>query len=404
MFGVLLLTTLLAATPAEAQASQLPTQAEAAAPASQGDNQAALDAFRRRAAANPRDLEARLGIARVHVAMGRPELAEPVYQSVLLEAPRNMDAMIGVGTTLIALDRIDEAIVVLDRAAKAAPQNPEALAALGRAHLRASRTALAVSYLRLAVAVAPTPENTYALEEARRAHGHTIQVGGLFEAFNGSTPNTGGADVAVNVRLQDRLRLLGRGQFQDKFGFSEERGGVGLAWHWRPDAVVYGHVLVGPGNEVLPRADVDIGVSRRSGAFEWTGDVRVIGFDGATLTAFVPQATWWTSDRVSFGLRYILAVTDYDGSDDLISGHSGALTAGYRVHARAWVNLGYSRGIDNFDTPSPDRIGRFNADTVTGGIRLDLRSLTSVFGTYEYQRRSQGQTMSRVTASVRQSF
>ena len=404
MFGALLLTTLLAAPAAEAQASQLPTHAEAAELARQGDDQSALDAFRRLASANPRDHEARLGIARLHVAMGRPDLAEPVYRSVLLEDPRNVDAMMGVGSTLIGLGRVDEAIRVLATAAKAAPKNADALAALGQAHLRASRTTLAVSYLQLAVAVAPTPENRQALEEARRAHGHSVRIGGLFETFDGTIPNTGGGDVTVNIRLQDRLRLVGRGQHQEKFGFSEQRGGMGIEWHWRPDATLYGHVLVGPDNRVLPRADVHVGVGHRSGAFEWTAGVRAIDFAGATLSAVSPEVTWWASDRASVGLRYTLAVTDYDVSDDRVAGHSGALSAGYRAHPRLWVNLGYSRGIDDFDTPSPDRIGRFNADTVTGGIRLDLPTLTSVVGTYQYQWRSRDETMSRVTVSLRQSF
>src|SRR4029453_15059310 len=138
MFGALLLTTLLAGPAAEAQANQAPTHAQAAELAQQGDAQAALDAYRRLPAANPRDHQARLGIARLHMAMGHPELAEPVFRSVLLEDPTNAEAMLGVGDSLASLGRIDEALVELDRAAKAAPGNTDVLAALGRAHLKAS--------------------------------------------------------------------------------------------------------------------------------------------------------------------------------------------------------------------------------------------------------------------------
>ena len=97
MFGALLLTTLLAGPAGDAPASQVPTHAEAAELAQQGDEQAALDAYRRLAAANPRDHQARLGIARLHLAMGHPDLAEPVFRSVLLEDTKNPEAMLGVG-------------------------------------------------------------------------------------------------------------------------------------------------------------------------------------------------------------------------------------------------------------------------------------------------------------------
>src|SRR5512134_895424 len=107
MFGALLLTALLAGPAGDAQAAQVPTHAAAAELAQQGDEQAALDAYRQLAAANPRDHQARLGIARLHLAMGHPELAEPVFRGVLLEDPTNAEAMLGVGNSLSSLGRID---------------------------------------------------------------------------------------------------------------------------------------------------------------------------------------------------------------------------------------------------------------------------------------------------------
>jgi Tfp pilus assembly protein PilF len=404
MLGALLLTTLLAAPAADAQATPVPTHAQAAELAQQGDQQAALEAYQRIASANPRDHQARLAIARLHMAMGRPELAEPVFRSVLLEDPTNLEAMLGVGNSLASLNRIDEALVELDRAAKAAPGNADALEALGRTHLKASDTTLAVSYLQQAVTTAPTPENRFALEEARRAHGHSVQLGGLFESFNDATDDTAGGDVTLNLRLQDRLRLLARGQVLDKFGISDARGGLGLEWRFRPDATFTIQGAGGADNVVLPRADGRLAMSYRPGAVTWAAAIQVMDFSSLTMSTVSPEMTWWAGDRTSIGLRYTLAFTSFDGTEGVTLGSSGALTGAYRVNRRAWINLGYSIGIEDFDTPTVDRVGRFSAHTVGGGFRVDLQSLTTLFGTYQYQWRGGDQALNRVLVAVRQSF
>jgi YaiO family outer membrane protein len=404
MCGALLLTTVLAGSAADAQANPIPTHAQAAELAQQGDQGSALDAYRRIAAANPRDHQARLGIARLHLAMGHPELAEPVYRSVLLEDPRNAEAMLGVGNSLAALGRLDEAIVELDRAAKETPGNADALTALGRTHLKAGNTTLAVSYLQQAVVSGPTSENMFALEEARRAHGHSAQIGGLFERFNDGIDDTWGGDLTLNVRLTDRVRLVARGQMVDKFGVSDARGGLGLEWRWRPDAMFSVQANGGPDNLVLPRADGRVAVSYRPGAVAWTAAAQVMDFSTVTMTTVSPEMTWFGGDRASIGLRYTLSFTSFDGSESVTLGSSGALTGGYRVNRRTWVNLGYWVGIEDFDTPSIDRVGRFSAHTVGGGLRVDLRTLTTLLGTYQYQWRSGDQTLNRVLVALRQSF
>jgi Flp pilus assembly protein TadD len=167
MFAVLLLTTLLAA--ADPQADKAPTpQPEDLAQA--GNYKAALEGFRRRVSADPGDLDARVWIAWLHERMGRPDLAEPVYRSVVLEAPGHVDAAIRFATLLMKQRHNDEAVRVLERAKGAEPRNPELLAALGSAHLRVSNASLALAYLELAAALSPTPENVNALKRARRAH------------------------------------------------------------------------------------------------------------------------------------------------------------------------------------------------------------------------------------------
>jgi len=158
MFTVLLLTTLLAA--ADPQAPAAPAaQPEDLAEA--GNYKEALDGFRRRAAANPADLDARVWIGWLHERMGRPDLAEPVYRSIVLEAPEHVDAALRLASLLTKQKHHEEAVRVLERAKGAAPMDPELLTALGNAHLRVDRKSeLGHAYLEMAAALSPESANS----------------------------------------------------------------------------------------------------------------------------------------------------------------------------------------------------------------------------------------------------
>jgi hypothetical protein len=75
-----------------------------------------------------------------------------------------------------------------------------------------------------------------------------------------------------------------------------------------------------------------------------------------------------------------------------------------RLVPRVWLNAGYAYGTDNFDTLSPDRVGDFRAHTASGGLRIDLPSLTSVYGIYEHQWRPNDIQMGRLNISIVQRF
>src|SRR5947199_9665845 len=78
--------------------------------AQDGRNAEALAALQKIAAANPDDHLTRLWIASVQTRMRHPELAQPIYHSIVLEDPRNVDAWIGLGTVLLQQDQIDAGI------------------------------------------------------------------------------------------------------------------------------------------------------------------------------------------------------------------------------------------------------------------------------------------------------
>jgi len=405
MLHVVLLMSLLAAPQTAVAARQIPTAAEATALAQEGNHRAALDAFRRIAAANPRDHAARLWIARLHGSMGNPELAEPVYRSVLLEDPANFDAMLGIGVTLVALGRTDDGIEMLRRAENIQPQNAVVLAELGNAHRIAGNSNLGVLYAERALTIAPTESQRLALEAARVRHAHRVEVTSFGEQYNTTAPNTGSVDFRLNYRWREDLRVIARAQHQRKFAFSEQRAGAGLEWRWRPDTALFAQVLVGPtDNQVLPRVDVNGEITYTARSTQWVGGYRFFDFPSARVSVLSPGVTWWPTARTSLAARYYMSVTDFPALTGLQQDHSVALDGARRVVPRVWLNAGYAYGSENFETLSPDRVGDFRAHTVSGGIRFDLPSLTSIHGGYEQQWRPNSVRMGRFSVSLQQGF
>jgi YaiO family outer membrane protein len=278
------------------------------------------------------------------------------------------------------------------------------LALLGRAHRRAGRDARAIGYFERAVALTPTAEHRRRLEEARLAYNQRVETRGFGEQFSGGTPDSTGGDLTVNYRLSERLRVFGRGHAQRKFAISEQRGGAGLEWRWRPSTTIRTHLLVGPDNVVMPEGDFLGELEYTYGPAVWSATVRSFDFTGARTTFLSPGVAWVASDRVTMGLRYAMSFTDTSALSNVEVGHSAQLRGGYRLFPRIWLQVGYAAGVEDFENFSIDRIGDFRADTASGGVRLDLPTLTTIAGGYERQWRRGGIEMERVTVTLQQRF
>lgn len=396
--------------PQETPAPTGPVFADAVQAANDGRDVEALVAFQRLASANPNDHEARLWIARLHARMGHQDAAEPVYRSVLLEDPGRIDAMLGLADALLARDEPEEAIAVLHVAETLAPANDDVLGTLGRAHRQSGRTARAIAYFERAVSIAPTEQHRLSLEGARLVYLHRVEARGSSEQFDSATPDSRSGDVIVNVRLTDAWRVIGRGQTQRKFGVSEHRGGAGAEWQWKPLTALRGHALVGPDNRVMPQGDYLGELQHTYRDATWTASVRYFDFAGARTTvispavAWVPELPWIPDDRLSVALRYALSWTEANTLTSVATGHSAHLKGAYRVYPRVWVQAAYAAGVEDFENFSIDRIGDFRANTLSGGLRIDLPTLTAIVGNYERQWRRGNLDMGRVTLSLVHSF
>ncbi len=397
--------TLLLATMLSVQGST--THADAERLARSGAYEEALDRFRSLAAANPRDLEARTWIARLHGIMGQHRQAEDVYRSVLVEAPDRLDVLVGLGSALVAQGRLSEARPFLERAEKISPNDLEVLAAQGRLNLADDENRLALGYYGRAALIAPEQSDLRLnLEEAHRRYDHRLEATYFNEVFSEDIDDTQSADVALNFRVTDQLRAFGRGQQERRFSETDQRGGGGLDWRvdqpWLTS--LQAHTMIGPGNVIQPEFEAGFGLG-------WSGrklSFRVLGtlfnFDSAQMWAFGPAIRLNFTDSVALSASLMRTLTEFTGAQELVGDSAGKISLGFRIHPRVWLEAGYAGGIEDFDRVTVDRLGEFSANTVSGTVRLDLRSLTTIVGTYEYQQIEDSREMGRLTFRFIQRF
>ena len=397
---------LLMASSASAQVlppAPLPSVEEATRMADEGRDGEALLAFQRRAAANPRDHTARMWIARLHERMGHSDLADPVYRSVMLEDPANEDALVGVAAILVERGDAGDALEILEPAADRAPTNASIQELIGRAHRLGGRDAQSIPHFERAVAIDPAVERQLRLESARQSVRHRVEIRGFNEQFGENTPDTNSGEVSLRFRAGDAIRILGRGQVQRKFGVSDQRGGGGIEWRWRPATTFRAHAIVGPDNVVMPEGDYLGELDHTAGTATWSAGLRFFDFAGARTTVVTPAVRWSASDRVTLGARYAMAWTETNGfGSDL--GQSVQLGADRRLRPRMWLLVSYARGVEDYENFSIDRIGDFRAHSLGGGVRFDLQTLTAIAAKYEYQWRSEDVDMGRVTIAIQQAF
>jgi len=371
--------------------------------AQQGRNAEALVALQKIAAADPNNHLTRLWIANVHAQMGYPELAEHVYRSITAEDPQNVDAWVGLGTVLLQQDRISEGIDALNRAEQIAPENPSVWRALASGYELAGKTDRSISYYERVASTSPTATNRLNLENARRQYRHRLESQTFGEDYNGGTPGTRGEDLALNYRLSDAVRVIGRWQVERKFERNENRGGGGVEWRWTPWGTFTGQVLVNDSNRVLPQRDylarVDYGYHRAT----YTAALRYFDFFGANATMFSPGVTVALTPRWTFGGKYAFTTTDTSLSS-AVESNTVDLRAAHEILPRIWLRGGYIHGIENFDQFSIDHVGRFRANTGNAGVQFLLPSLTSILVDYDYQSREDDIKMQRLNIALVQAF
>lgn len=373
---------------ARAQAEQL---------AKSGSYRAALERFQAIAAANPDDIEARLWIARLYRSLGENRRAADVYQSIVATSPQQLEAVLELGRTLIVLGRLSEAADTLARAESLAAENAAVLAAQGRLHATAGRPTLALAYYQRALTINPGNDLVRReYDELRASRAHRVEFGYFLEHLNTDVPDPQAGSGTINARVSESVRLSGTVQHQRKFSRSETRGGGGLEWVLRHDLRVHGGVLVGDDLEIFPKADGYGGLTYTHGRATWSFDVRFADFEGADVNIGGGGLRLALPQQSSVWANYYRFDTDYEfAPSDVV--HSWVFGGAGRPRPE-WILGGeYTRGPDQLDMLTSDRLGEFETNTYSAFSEIFFSPMTSTVARYDYQDRPSDVRMHRLT-------
>lgn len=370
-----------------------------------GEYAEALRRFESLLAANETDVEAAEWIGRIYSWMGDQARAEEQFRRLLVVEPGNTDLQVGLATVLTLRGRYDDALAALNSAIESRPGDAAALAARGRVFRLLGRTSLAVQDYERAAALEPGDRDIRdALFRVKSLHAHRVEASYVGESFGTVIRPTRAGDVAISLRLQDRLRISIRQQVQDRFDRTESRTGGGAEWLAHPGLILRAEIIAGAGTRILPGLDTAAEASYSRGRVELVGGSRFVRFPNARVMVLAPGATLWLSDRFGVSARYFRSVTAFDGRSGLVPNDSVFSQVRFRPSTHIWITGGFARGVERFEMLSADRLGRFQADTVSSSVRIDLHSLTSISLTAERQWRSGGLRVFGVTTAITQRF
>ena len=364
-----------------------------------GQTHEALERYERIVSVDPADVEARIWIARLLQRLGHTYLAEKEYRQALAQAPNHVDALVGLAVALNSRGATREASAFLDRAEQLAPESADVLAARGQSSKLSGHSTEAERYYARAHTLSPNDKDIeQSFDQTRRINRNRVE--GLFQ-YEMLTRATGAhtADVAVDLRADDRFRYNGRLQVQTRASRSEARAGGGVEWRARPDLTVRGTVLVGPGAEIIARTDVLAEIEHSRGRIDYAGGARSVSFAGADVWILSPQLTLWLNDRTALSGRYFASWTSFDDRPATLT-HSGMGRLRYNIWPRLSLDIAYSRGYESIDTLTVERLDSLRADTVSSGVVYHFRGIQSLAASVDIQRRSDDRTMIRFTAGV----
>jgi tetratricopeptide (TPR) repeat protein len=369
-------------------AGQADPRQEAERLATSGAHEEALKRFQAIVAANPTDVDARLWIGRLHVAMNHPRRAAAVFESIVATHPDHVEALAGLGRALVQAGDLDRAAGVLDRAEALAGERADILAAQGHRHAATGHTTLALAYYDRVLAADPSNVEAQTAADALKAsRAHRLALGYNFQTFD---PSAGGdfnaGSLLVNARVSDFVRLVAMGELQRFRGTDEARGGGGVEWLVQPRLLVRGGGLFG-GETWLPTVDAWGEATYSQRRTHWIVTLRFFDFDDAELWIGGPGLAFDVTPRVRLVGQYLRGRTELPDADSLTTDNwlfGLHASASERVRAR----IEYRRGIDRLDWLTADRLFADQADTLGVGASVSFTPFVGVAADYDYQQRT----------------
>lgn len=352
----------------------------------------ALVIFRRLAEANPRDLEARLWVARLESWKGRYAVAEELYNQLLGDDPENFEAELGLVDVLGWQGRHDEALARLDKLETRHPDNFDLL--LRRARLLRWAHRRRESIQAYEEVLAREPENREArdaLASLRAELFYKLEAGYYTEEFDFAR-NTHGAFVELAYHDLDRVWLLGRFQYQNKFSQNNTRYTLGGTYRFFARTWVRGEAsLAPPGDTVIANQDYTVEVTQGlHQRFRVGGGYRFLNFRAANVHALTALAEWDPRSDLHLYVHYVPARTTFETPPASVWNQNGWARLVWDAHRKVSPYLLFAVGSEDFAGVSAEQLGRFAAQTYGAGAEVRATPRHGFRAGYYFQNRTLG--------------
>ncbi|MFQ5926707.1 MAG: tetratricopeptide repeat protein [Terriglobia bacterium] len=353
---------------------------------------AALAIFRELARQNPQDYEARNWVARLESWKGNYATAEELYRGVLREKPDNLEAELGLADVLSWQGRYEEAQKRLERLREQHPRNAEVLLRLGNVSRWQGRRREALAYYQEVLALDPTnAEARAAVDTLVRQKPFQLETGYLLEEFDFAR-TTQGQFVQLLYRDYDRLTLLGRFQYQNKFRQNNTGYTVGATYRFWERTWVQGEFSWAPnGDTVIPNQAYTVEVTQGL-VPGWAagGGYRFMNFRDADVHVLTTLLNWDLRSDLHLYVRYIPARTRFALSGRGVWNHGGWSRLVWDTHRSFSPYVLFAVGAESFTGVSTGPRRAFAAQTYGFGGEVQLAGSQGFRFGYYFQNRSLG--------------
>lgn len=351
----------------------------------------ALEIFRRLAAENPRDYEARVWVARLESWLDRYTVAEELYREVLREDPGNLEAELGLVDVLSWQGRYGEAQERLHGLWVEHPHNIEVLLRLAKLARWQRRRREALQYYGRVLAVDPTNTEAQTAVEALRAEtNYQLEFGYFLEEFDFAR-NTNGNFVELLYHDNDRTWLLGRFQYQNKFRENNTRFTLGATYRFFHRTWVRGEVSLAPTGQVIANQDYTLEVTQGlHPRFSIGTAYRFLNFRSADVHVLTALVNWDLRPNLHLYVRYNPSRTSFDFTGRSVWNQNGWARLVWDANATWSPWVAFAVGSENFTGISAEQLGRFAAQTYSVGSEVRITPRQGFRVGYYFQNRTRG--------------
>jgi len=330
---------------------------------------------------------------------------EREYRAILAADPGDVESRLGLSDVLAWQNKHAESLEVLAALAAERPDDVDILLRQGKVSLWAGD--LETARLRFGKVLSLSPGNADAIRgiaavEAAIPSTFLRELGAglsLLRIRNGN-PGTQGW-IEFREKTPKPYEFSGRVDYLHRFGLDEGRGTLGALRKWGTGGSLRAEASFSPGADVFSRFSAE-------GEFGWPLTDRLAGYAGVKRAVYATADTWSSSAALEYYIlpknaplliRYVLTRSRFDAGGGSTDGTWIAkVTHFFNDDDRIWAY--YSHGSEGYAAGTADQVGNVSNDTFGAGGRFFPRPAWGVEGGLEWQEREGGGRYATITAIV----